>query len=960
MVHPREETRNSESKIKQGLRIMYTNIDGLLARKLELNDYIREKEPNIICLTETKLSPDIGIIINEKYNIWRKDRKKKGGGGVMILTDTSINVKNVEYGQNDAEIVSIQIEENSAPMQTIITTYVPPKTNSWKTDEYEKLLNDTTENLRRIIKLNKKVLLAGDFNCKDVNWDTFESFGSENSWGEQLLTLTMENAMKQWVQENTRYRGDNEPSRLDLVFSKGLELTKDIDYICPLGKSDHVVLEMEIETDTKRRNEEHKKIRRNFRKANIEGLKEYFDDVDWEIIKSKENIQEKYSTFLNLYNIGIESHVPMYKGTTIGKKEWFNKACVTAKRKRDEAWKKLKKNRTLANKENYKVARNVYSKVRRDEEEKYEKDIIDKCKEQPKLFYRFINGRTKSRNGVEKIKVGDHTYDEPKEISEILNKKFQEVFTPETEFNEPHRNDKARKMIDFSVRKEQLMKIIKNLDGNKAIGPDGVSGHIIKECREQLIEPIYDIIKCSIETGEVPTEWKRADIIPIHKGGKQDEPLNYRPISLTSIICKLCEIIIKEQWTKYLENENIISSKQYGFREKRSCVTNLLSFYSRVIEMTQERHGWVDCIYLDLKKAFDKVPHRRLLWKLEEMGGLTGRNIAWMRNYLDGRQMRTIVKGEMSDWRGVTSGVPQGSVLAPIMFLIYINDMPKEIKSYMSLFADDAKLLRKIEKTKDCESLQEDLNKILEWSIKWEMEFNVNKCHVMEMGISEKRPTWKYKMGEEELKKVHEEKDLGVIIQDSLKPEKHIGKIFGETYRMLRNIRAAFHHMSGEMMKKILTTMIRPKLEYAAVIWSPHLKKDINKVERIQRTATKMVPELEVLEYEERLREMGLPTLKQRRERGDMITIYKLLNKLEVIDNDKLLQREMGENRHTRGHSRKLKKGRCLKDTKKHSFPQRSIVAWNNLPEEIVTSKCVHKLKEKLDNYRNGDGTTRV
>ena len=500
----------------------------------------------------------------------------------------------------------------------------------------------------------------------------------------------------------------------------------------------------------------------------------------------------------------------------------------------------------------------------------------------------------------------------------------------------------------------------RNLDGNKAIGPDGVSGHIIKECREQLIEPIYDIIKCSIETGEVPSEWKRADIIPIYKGGKQDEPLNYRPISLTSIICKLCEIILKEQWTKYLENENILSKEQYGFREKRSCVTNLLSFYSRVIEMTQERHGWVDCIYLDLKKAFDKVPHRRLIWKLEEMGGLTGRNIAWMRNYLDGREMRTIVKGETSDWRNVTSGVPQGSVLAPIMFLIYINDMPKEIKSYMSLFADDAKLLRKIEKLNDCEALQEDLNRIMEWSRKWEMEFNVNKCHVMEIGISEARPTWKYTMGMEEIKKVHEEKDLGVTIQDNLKPEKHIGKIFGDTYRMLRNIRVAFHYMDKEMMKKILTTMIRPKLEYAAVIWSPHMKKDINKLERIQRTATKMVPELEVLDYEERLKEMGLPSLRQRRERGDMITIYKLLNKLEVIDNSTLLQRETGDNRQTRGHSRKLKKGRCLKDTKKHSFPQRSIEAWNNLPEEIVTAKCVHKLKEKLDSYRNGDGTTRA
>ena len=154
---------------------------------------------------------------------------------------------------------------------------------------------------------------------------------------------------------------------------------------------------------------------------------------------------------------------------------------------------------------------------------------------------------------MESLKIGDQVYDKPNEVSEILNKKFPEVFTSEALFNEPYRSNKTNMSEEFAVKKETLMKKIENLDGNKAIGPDGVSGHIIKECREQLIEPMYDIIKCSIETGKVPTEWKMADIIPIHKGGKHDEPLNYRPISLTSILCKLCETIIKEQWTRYFE-----------------------------------------------------------------------------------------------------------------------------------------------------------------------------------------------------------------------------------------------------------------------------------------------------------------------------------------------------------------------------------------------------------------------
>ena len=149
-------------------------------------------------------------------------------------------------------------------------------------------------------------------------------------------------------------------------------------------------------------------------------------------------------------------------------------------------------------------------------------------------------------------------------------------------------------------------------------------------------------------------------------------------------MCKVCEKVIKEQWTDYLERKRIISDRQFGFRTGRSCVTNL-SFYSRVIDITQNRDGWAVCIYLDLKKAFDKIQHRKLLWKLEHIGGLKGTLKKWMEDYVKGREMRTVVKDEKSEWREVKSGVPQGSVLLPIMFLIYVNDMTERMSSYMSI-----------------------------------------------------------------------------------------------------------------------------------------------------------------------------------------------------------------------------------------------------------------------------------
>jgi len=191
------------------------------------------------------------------------------------------------------------------------------------------------------------------------------------------------------------------------------------------------------------------------------------------------------------------------------------------------------------------------------------------------------------------------------------------------------------------------------------------------------------------------------------------------------------------------------------------------------------------------------------------------------------------------------------------MFLIYVNDMVEGVSSYTSLFADDAKIMRKVESTADSILLQEDLNILYNWSQTWGMKFNARKCKSLEMGSSARRPTTVYTLGQDHITKATEEKDLGVIIQDNLSPDKHINKIVRETYSLLKNIRVAFHYLDEEMVKKLIVSMIRPRLEYAAVVWSPHKKKDVNKIERIQRAATKMIPSLRDMPYEGRLERLG-------------------------------------------------------------------------------------------------------
>ena len=639
------------------------------------------------------------------------------------------------------------------------------------------------------------------------------------------------------------------------------------------------------------------------------------------------------------------------------KSEWFNKRCKDALEMKKKAWNKARKRRNSRTWKEYTQARNKYTTIRREEQRNYEKNIVEKCKDEPKLFYRFINGKLKSQDTVQRLRVGGELYEREEELCEVMNEKFQTVFVQEEGFESLQNDNESLVMPTIKVEQSEVLNLLKGLDVRKSMGPDGVNGWILKECADQLVKPIYGMVMHSLRTGELPIEWKRANIIPIYKGGDKEDPLNYRPISLTSILCKICEHIIRKRWIKFLEENEMISKSQFGFQQGKSCVTNLISFYSRVTDIIQEREGWVDCIYLDLKKAFDRVPHKRLLYKLKQYGGVGGSMLVWMKNYLEGRQMRTVIRDKVSRWREVVSGVPQGSVLAPIMFLIYVNDMPEGINSYINMFADDAKLMKRIISEDSCRELQCDLDKLYDWSQIWKMDFNANKCHVLEMGRSEKRPRGEYSMGNETINKAKDERDLGVTVQDDLSPEMHIKKIVGATYRLVVNMRVAFHYMDVEMLRTLIVSIIRPRLEYAAVMWSPRHKKHIVKLERIQKMATRMIPELKELSYEERLERLRLPTLSRRRQRGDMIEMFKIVKGMEKLDREDLISRDEGI---TRGHRFKLKKTRCLKDVKKDSFPYRCIDVWNGLDEEVVDAANVHTFKSRYDKCCYGDGTTRA
>ena len=607
----------------------------------------------------------------------------------------------------------------------------------------------------------------GDFNHGHIQWNSLESTGIED---QQFLFLIQDSFLTQHVLGPTR--GENV---LDIVLSSQKELVDNVNIFEPLGNSDHNQVHFDINVKSEGKNK--KTYKRNFHKGNYKDMRKYLAKLDWNNMLMNKTAIECWNILKYEIESIIDKFFPFQKQGKRCRKKHLSKEAIKKIVLKQTMWRVYRRTRKEEDYGNYKEALNAATTEIRQSKRSYEQKLACNIKNDSKSFYAYVRSKQNVQDKVGPLEdSAGNIISQGFLMAEDLNGYFSSVFTKEDISSLPVADAKFQEaksdyLGPLVVTPELVAKKIKAMKDNKSLGVDGIPPKLLMETVEQISIPLARVFNLSLKEGVVPFEWKEANIIPLFKKGSRNKSENYRPVSLTSVICKLLERLIKDHMVDFLVKHKLLNSSQHGFLKARSCLTNMLCFLEEITKWIDVGSP-VDIIYLDFQKAFDKVPHQRLLLKLKAHG--IGDIITdWIEQWLTDRRQRVVVDGEVSNWKSVLSGVPQGSVLGPILFLIYINDLDDSITSNVLKFADDTKLFRKVNTDGDKQHLQNDLDRLVKWSEKWQMLFNFGKCKCLHTGHGNLDVN--YKMGDTVLGTTVKEKDLGVTISADMKVSEQCG-----------------------------------------------------------------------------------------------------------------------------------------------------------------------------------------
>ncbi|KAI8486310.1 hypothetical protein Bbelb_360260 [Branchiostoma belcheri] len=640
-------------------------------------------------------------------------------------------------------------------------------------------------------KINSdNVIILGDFNTPGIKWDTTVADNSQAYTGqaEKLLNLMDNHGLFQTVQEPTR-----NGNLLDLVLVNNPNIIEKTTVVPGISDHDMVLVDVNLALKQNRKPKRKVYIRT---KADEPAIKKDLTDYATNFHKRTQDmsVTQKWSDFKDKMKDTMNKHIPSKITSSRYNLPWFNRNLRRHCRKKQRLYNKAKKTGQEEDWNKYKRVKKGVQKSIRQAHSKYVADILGEAiVDKPKTFWSYIKGLRKDLVGVAPLKVGNTIISDSGKKAEVLSSQFKSVFTEEDTTDMPSLGQPCTPPMEhIVVSTDGVEKMLQGLNPSKASGPDQIPPWFLKLTASEIAPVLTNIFQHSLNTAEIPKDWRDANICAIFKKGDRAVPSNYRPVSLTCISCKLLEHVIHSQIMKHLESYSILTDYQHGFRAKRSTETQLILTVHDIAGALNSKRQ-VDLAILDFTKAFDKVPHGRLISKLDYYG-IQGPTLNWLKAFLTNREQTVVVEGKASAPVKVASGVPQGTVLGPLLFLLYINDLPDQLDSNVRLFADDCLLYVELSTQTDSQLLQKDLNTLEEWQSKWLMQFNPEKCYIMHITNKRTPHATSYQFCGQALATTNIHPYLGVTLTSGLKKgsaRRVFGVFFGTTERDLDGDRRA-------------------------------------------------------------------------------------------------------------------------------------------------------------------------
>lgn len=842
---------------------------------------------DVIAISETWCSPAVHsseLIDTSLYTVFRCDRDFDAlgvgrGGGVMLAVKNSLKPLPVDMSKISDSLPRIDITGcrlslyNSSSL-ILIVVYVQ---SGASLDDYAALFEylELTE-----ILYDRNVVVLGDFNI--TNYYAVVDVGFSADPRCELLLAFLD--FFDYRQMNFVRNGRDHI--LDLIMTNvNCEVCRASDPFVP-EDSHHPALLAFIDiqyvadsvfsfNDTL---EDY-----NFRKADLVGLYGGLAAVNWDFLSSTESVDEACGMFYDtLYSL-FDRFVPRVRNTSHSKfPVWYSGSIIRKLSIKNKLFKKFKVTKSEFHLTRYKdIRREIKGDVRAAYGE-YLNRTQYRLRSDPKAFWSFVNAKRRTSRIPGEMCLNGNVLDTPQSVVDGFADYFNSVYIQHTNIDPPDASVSPPVRCDVQlVTAEEVLLHAGKLKNGFTCGPDGVPSFLVRDCSSVFCVPLMRIFNLALKAGVFPSVWKLGKVCPVFKRGSRHEIANYRPITLLCNFSKVFESVLHTHMFKAFES--VLSVRQHGFVPGRSTSTNLVLFTQFVAESI-DAGLQVDTVFTDFSKAFDQIDHGIILDKLRSVGMSTSL-LSLMSSYLMGRSQFVECSGFRSRQFHPSSGVPQGSNLGPLLFLIFINDICDRFTTNALLYADDLKLFREVRSVDDCRQLQRDIDCLTDWCHANKLGLNIDKCRILTFSRKHSNLLHGYQIGSVPIVRCASFRDLGVTFDSHLRFDLHVAAVVSTACRSLGFIvRSCRNFDDVSCLKLLYFAYVRSHLEYASVVWAPFYGRYVGLIESVQRKFLKFLYFRQVGNYPRRgicnsilLGRFGLQSLGLRRSVARVSFLYKVL-----------------------------------------------------------------------------------